>query len=251
MDCWQAMCYPAGMNIVLSTVETAEKTTKETIEVAPGVDVVRITVERRTGTEETCTVGECVVHRIDTQDEHFGEFRIVAPELLERLRLKGWFHDDKDWELVIKEPFQHVLTGKPYTVVRLKTWDNSVYDAGGLRLPVGVHFSYIDGRVNDYSFNLNGLLKHLEGRSDVTLHTERFSDHPIHRIPSYNAGDTCGYHGMSFTWHPNSIVFRQYVAAAAKMDHFDRRAAAHTLMGNDQFRIEPPKEDCDECVDMS
>lgn len=225
------------MDIQVSVQETQETTTTESLTVAPFIEVQRITVERRSGIFWEGKVEERVHHTIETQDKNFGVFCVVAPELLERLRVKGWFLDDKDLALIVKEPFQHIIDGKPYQVVRLRHYDHSLFNLEGQQLPVAMHFSYIDGRVNDYSFDLKGLLKHLQGRKDVTIQCERHSDQPIHRIPSYNAGDTCGYNGLSFIWHPEADLFRQYCAEAAQCDHFGRHAVAHRLMGNDQFRV--------------
>lgn len=229
--------------IRITVQETQETTTTEALTVAPLIEVQRITVERRSGILFDRKVGEQVHHTFETKDEHFGRFCVVEPELLERLRLTGWFHDDKDYELISKQPFSRVLEGKPYQVVRLRSWDHSLFDAFDQRLPVAMHFSYIDGRVNDYSFDLKGLLKHLQGRDDVTIRRERYCDQDIHRIPGYNAGDTCGYNGLSFMWHPTAELFREYCALVKPLDSFGRYDTAHQLMGNDLFRIEPPAED--------
>jgi hypothetical protein len=226
----------------ISTQDVQETITTEALDICPGVSARRITVQRLTGGLMTQEVKEDVHHTIETDDPHFGQFCVVEPELLERLRLTGWFHD-ADYGLISKEPLTRILSLKPYQVVRLRNYDHSLFDLEGQRLPVGVHFNYLDGRVNDYSFDLKRLLAHLQGRDDVTIQRERYCAQDIHRIPSYNAGDTSGYNGLSFIWHPTAELFRQYCAESSKTDHFGRYEAAHPLMGNEEFRVEPPATD--------
>lgn len=234
------MCYFSAVPEIKTTVyETQETTTTQQIELAPGIHAQRVTVVRRTGDQETTAVAESVQHLVETSDPNFGVFAVVEPVLLERLRLKGWFRADKDYELISKQPFTRVQEASPYAVVRLKSYDNSLFDLQGQRLPVALSYDYINGDVNDASFDLKGLLIHLQGRSDVTLHKGRFSESLIHRIPHYNAGDSCGFHGLSFTWHPEVALFREYCVLSAKLDIFERGRAAHQLMGNDPFRVEP------------
>ena len=226
------------MNIKTHTIETREVVTVETVSVASNVDVQRITTVRTTGTQTTSSVTEHVVHHIVTDDTNFGHFAIIEPELIDDLRLTGWFSKEKQWSMVSKTPFTRVMDcQKPYQIVRIKHYDNTVYDVDGKQLPVAIRFNYIDGNVNDYNFDLKGLLQHLKARQDCLLHTERFGNSLIHTIPSYNVGGTSGYYGLEFVWQPTTELFRQYVELASKNDRFFRLEAAHTVMGNDKFRI--------------
>lgn len=243
------------MEIKVHVQETTEKTTTEKIIVAPGVEVCRVTVVRRAVTKgiyggtkvgaPQTTVTEHVQHSHKSEDKYYGAFVVVEPELVEKLRMTGWFADSKEAELISRTPFTRITEGKdkPYVIVRMDNADNRIYDLEGGRLPVAVYFDYGvgSGAVNDYSFDLPKLLEHLQKREDVTLRKGRWGDSPIQSIPHYNAGDTSGHHHIAFLWHPTVEVFRQYIELSAKGDRFYRHHVAHTLMGNDEFRI-PPRE---------
>ena len=249
-----------SFDIQVSDQETSEKTTTETIMVAPEVAVCRVTVVRQVvGTDEkTTVVTEHVRYtgkptdRTHGPDAHmnFGQFHVVAPELVEKLRMTGWFRDDKDYELLIRQkPFTHVTSGQPFAVVRLVSYDHTLYDVDGLRLPVGMRFAEIDGRANDAHFDLPKLLAHLKTRQDVTLHADPRSitgDPLVFRVPHHNRGDSCGHYHLVFTWHPDVETYREFVKLSERQDRFYRYDVAHTLMGNDEFRIPPRKTEDDE-----
>ena len=230
------------MEIKTSITLTSERTTVEAIEVGPSVEVQRITVTRQTGGNEPVSqFMETVVSNNAPVDPNYGRFVVVEPELLFNLRFNGWFRTNQDYKLISKNPFSRVLANLPYEVIRLKDHDSSAYDVHGNRLPVAVRFNYIDGRVSDYSFDLTALQAHLEARKDVTL-VPGPNGKLIQSIPYYNAGDTTGNYGFNFIWHPDAKAFQKYINLSAKGDFLSRRNIAHTLMGNDKFRIQHPEE---------
>jgi hypothetical protein len=244
------------MDIQISVQETAEKTTTQTIVVAPGVEVCRVTVIRKTDGKRTRQVTEHVRYAGPPSDLthgpeahlNFGQFAVVEPELIERIRMTGWLNHEDDYKLICQKPFTRITkVEKPYAVVRLKSYDHSLYDLEGERLPVGMRFAEIDGRANDAHFDLPKLLAHLKTREDVTLHADprHFGngDPLVFRVPHYNQGDSCGYHHLVFTWHPDVATYREFVKRTEHQDHFYRFDVAHTMMGNDEFRIVESEED--------
>jgi hypothetical protein len=231
------------MPAISTTVhETFEETTTESISVGPEVEVCRVTVVRRSKDGRTTTaVSEHVRHAQKLTGEHPGEFVVVEPELLEKLRLGGWFSDDSEdslhasYKLISKKPFARVLSDEPYAVVRLKSYDHTVFDLEGKPLSVGLRFDYINGRVADKNFDLKGLLKHLEGRADVQLHTERYGDGFFWQVPGYNRDN--GYQYLSFTWSPDHEVYREFRKRVEASTHWDAKyQVAHEMMGNEPFR---------------
>jgi hypothetical protein len=234
------------MDIKTSTKTTLEEATTETITLAPAVEVCRVTVVRKSGDEALTTVTEHVRHTEKPADPNFGDFAIVAPALVEHLRMTGWFRDNKDYELISRTPFTHVTSGKPFELVRIKLYDHSLYTAEGQPLPVAMHFDYIEANTHNRSFDLRKLVEHLQARTDVTLNAPR---HPstrdpfIQPIPYYNAeGGRSEY--VEFTWHPDVETFREYLRTRASGATWDRYPAAHKIMGNDAFRI-PERDDDD------
>lgn len=232
------------MDIKISVQRTEEMATTKTIVVGPGIEVCRVRVVRQSEDgEETSTVSEHVRHTQKSEDPYFGQFSVVDPSLLEKLRMTGWFRDDKDYGLISQEPFTLIKSGKPFEVVRLKNYDHTLYTMDGQRLPVALGFTYIEGRVNDHSFDLLKLLEHLQMRKDVTLHADRSLGAGHHHgqwisaVPYYNRGGMSGQYHLAFTWHPDVETFRKFVASIKGRDSWDRYAAAHTIMGNDEFRI--------------
>ena len=225
--------------------KVAEEVTVESITVGPNVDVIRTTVVRQRGGHKTTTeVTESVRYLGKTDDEYFGQFCVVDPALPEKIRMTGWFRDTNDFKNMVfmGAPFTHILEGKPYVVVRLKSYDHTMYDVENLPLPVGMNFNYIDGGVANDAFFLTGLVDHLKTREDVTLIAPRWADEGkfIHNIPSYNRSRGRDRH-LEFIWHPDVETYRKFQSEVGSSDHWRRYDIAHTLMGNDAFR-KPPKE---------
>lgn len=215
----------------------------KTIQVCPEFSVCHVSVAR------VAEDGSCeLVQREETrptvapEDPYFGQYCVVAPELLEKLHKGGWFADSKDFELISRTPFSHVLSGEPYVLVRIKSYDHTLYTPDGLRLPVGILYNEINGRANNAHFDLGKLLSHLEARDDITFNLDRWTKGKVHSTPGYNAGDSCGTRYISFIWHPTVELYREYAQLSEKAGKtiFDHRDIGHTLMGNDTFRI-PPK----------
>jgi hypothetical protein len=233
-------------NITVSTQVTHETTTTEVIELSPLVQVHRVTTARRSdGEDATSSASESVVYLGDKED-NFGGFYIVKPELLDRIRTCGWFDSNEDYDVISKQPFTDVLEGSPYSVVRIKDYDHTLYDLEGEHLPVAQYFDYLDGRVNDSVFDLKKLLEHLQNRKDVTLLKEEYSNSFVSRVPYYNEGGISGYNFISFIWHPDVEVYRAYRKLINKADYLNRLNKAHTLMGNDQFRVVQSEEEGNE-----
>ncbi len=223
-----------------------EIVTTKSIQVCPEFSVHHVSVSR------VAEDGSCeLVQREETRstvvpkDPHFGHFCVVKPELLEKLHKGGWFPDHKDYELISKTPFTHVLSGEPYVLVRLRHYDHTLYTPDGERLPVGVLYNEISGRANNAHFDLGKLLSHLEARDDITFNLSRWTNEKVHNTPGYNAGDSCGTRYISFIWHPTVELYREYarLSEAAGKRVFDHRDIGHTLMGNDTFRIKRREDD--------
>jgi hypothetical protein len=224
----------------LKTIQ--EQVETQTVEVAPGIEIQRITTLRISSENTASDIQEKIVDNNIRNDKNFGQFVLVEPSLLNSLQRTGWFSDNKNYSLVSKKPFTRYFETEPFEIIRLKTWDSTVFDLSGEYLPVARHFNYIDGQVCDAYFDLKALMKHLKSRSDVTIMTD------IEPIPHYNAGFGCGNYCFEFLWHPDTELYREYQKLAEDKDSWESRNIAHTLMENDQFRIDPPK-DCEDFDD--
>jgi len=237
--------------IQTTVVKTLEETTTETIPIAPNVEACRVTVVRtgpKGGHRSPTEVKEFVRHIHKVKDENYGGFVVVAPELRERLRMNGWFQGS-DWELIHQEkPFTHVTAGNPYEVVRLKSYDHTLYDAKDKPLPVGMRFRYLSGGVDNRNFDLTKLLDHLQKRKDVTLLKHYGEGSYIHSIPHYNC-ESGRSKCLAFIWHSDVRTYRRYTKKLSTLRaSFDRYAVAHTMMGNDKFRLpEKTTTRCCEC----
>lgn len=212
-----------------------EKTTTESIAVGPQVEVRRITIVRTHGphVQETTTreTKECVTFTGKVDDENFGFFVVATPKLLESMRMEGWMADGFEGEIAEK-PFSYIQSGKPHVVVRLKTYNHTLFDVEGQHLPVGMRFSYLDGNVASNAFDLDGLLAHLKARNDVTLDFDT-----VQEIPYYNR-DVDRTHHISGVWRPDVDVYRQFRAElGGNADSWRRYELAHKFMGNDNFRL--------------
>lgn len=237
------------MKIRTEVIATLEEAMEEIIELAAGIEVVRRTVVRhQDGSPKTTEVTEKVRHSRVSEDKYYGQFVVVSPILLERLRLKGWFPDPDDWKLVSPKPFTHVVSGEPFEVIRLDHSNHRLFDVESRRIPVALYFDYMTsaGRVNDYYFDLKALVKHLKTREDVRVVNGRWGDKEIQSVDHYNAGGTCGHQFVSFMWTPSAEVFREYVGKIIGVrEPWDQRDIAHTMLGNDPFRVAPRIEDND------
>ena len=234
------------MKPTVKTHEATERITTESLEVGPGVHVQRIRAVRQELGAETETVTERV-EGPPQEGEYPGHFYVVEPELLENLRVTGWLGDFK---LVSETPFTRCTSGKPYRVVRLKSYDHTLYDLDGLPLPVGLHFDYMGGSVNNRSFRLEPMLTALEARDDCQIATERYGKQKVQSVPHYNSGDGSGTRFVQFTWGPSVELYREYrkLVAAAGPEVWDaRHTVALTMMGLDQYRL--PKRDSEDSDD--
>jgi len=226
--------------IKVSRHEVRELVREQSIQVGPGLEVRRVTRVRLDRGSRTRVVEE-TVQGPAVEGEHSGQYCVVEPELLEKLRVKGWFHDDK-YELISKKPFTRVKSGKPYRVVRLRGYDHTVFDEAGLPLPVGVWFDYMggSGSVNNCTFRLGPLLTALEARDDVQIGTERYGDSKVQSVPGYNRGGGSGTRFVQFCWGPSVELYREYlglVAAQGPKVWDAKHTVALTMLGLDGFRL--------------
>jgi hypothetical protein len=224
------------MDFTRTSQTASEKITTDTIEVGHGVEVCRKTVLRREGSKRTTKTIEYVKpsnppKQINLDDGHLS---LVKPELLKHLQMTGWFSNDEYYKLIVQEkPFTHIQDGKPFEIVRIKSYDHSLYAMDGTRLPVAMYFDYTNGGVSDRCFDLRKLCAHLLSKKDVTLIEEPYRDSFFHTIPSYNSES--GNLHLTFIWHPDAVTFRKFVKANG--NHLRRYETAHKILGNDQFRI--------------
>jgi len=234
----------------VSRHEVRELVTEQSIPVGPDVEVRRITRVRLDRGTKTLTIEE-LVEGPSVPGEHPGAFCVVEPELLDKLRTTGWFTDDRDYGLISKKPFTRVKQGKPYQVVRLRSYDHQAFDISGEPLTVGLWFDYMTGQVNNSTFRLGPLLTALEAREDVTISTERYGDSKVQSVPGYNRGGGSGTRFIQFCWGPSVELYREYRALVEAQDKsvWDaKHKVALTLMGLDVFRLpaRDPSEDASE-----
>ena len=220
------------MEIVTKNFQEVHDITTDTV--AVGADVV---VERVTTT--TSVGGQSEVQRIRGPKLNEREVLcVVEPELLEKLRSRGWFIDSDDYEMISKTPFSRVVSGKPFEVVRLCTYDHSLCNMAGERLPVGLNFDSINGYITDKNFDLEALLEHLKKQSHVTINANSRNGSLIQS----DLYDNRRY--ISFTWGPPVDLYRDYLSRISpETAYFSRYEVALTMLGCDEFRLEPKNED--------
>jgi hypothetical protein len=224
-----------------SILKTSEEVAIEAIQVGPNVEVRRVTTVRTSGDDTTTKVLESIVYTGETPNKDFGQFYVVPPSLPEKLRLTGWFADRDDYKLLSKTPFTHVLNGEPYVVIRLKSYDLTMFDVEGQPLPIAMPFCYY---IDDNVFYLQdgpglcaGLIDHLKTRADVTLIAPQHADEGdfIHKTPP-------DYH-LKFIWHPDVETYRRFRAELGDED-WRRYELAYTYMGvNDAFRLQEGRQE--------
>jgi hypothetical protein len=220
-------------SVVIKIHEASERITTESLEVGFGVKIQRIRVVRQEQGKETETVTE-KVEGPPIKGENPGSFCVVEPELLEKLRITGWFIEDN---LISKSPFTRCTSGIPYRVVRLKSYDHTLYDLDGLPLPVGIFFDYISGSVNNTTFRLEPLLTALEARNDVRIIPDRYGN-KVQSVLGYNGGSLVTRF-VAFIWAPGVELYREYrqQVVTNKSIWDAKRRIALTMMGLGQYRI--------------
>lgn len=168
------------------------------------------------------------------------DLRLVPTDILEVARTLGFSSfEDALYRRYKAEPgvydalYDTLVAGTMTAdnLVRIKTYDHTLYDRHERPLPVAIHFSYIDGNISERDYDLEKLAAHLLTRNDVALSGARYagwhSDRPekgfkptkakeaILRIPSYNAqsGRT---HTLNFIWQPSVEDYRKLRAYMAE-----------------------------------
>ena len=125
--------------------------------------------------------------------------------------------------------FDAAESGRDGVFVRIEPAENVVVDLDGTPLAHAVTFDYVDGGVTESRFDLDALLEHLRGRSDVrfphvdvagNVDTFRDADVPaVVDVPSYNR--EMGDRTLPFVWTPSRELF-----VAARDEARDRAKAS-------------------------
>lgn len=142
-------------------------------------------------------------------------------------QISGW-HEVVPLLIRYETLYPKLLVAEPDTrmpseeLVRDPTEGSShrLFDVEGRPLPVGMHFSYIDGRFDNGTYDLNKALEILRKRDDIRFIAEdRWQKAgEINRIPGYNAErgrDQC----IAFMWMPSVEDYRRMVAKCEEYGH--------------------------------
>ena len=171
----------------------------------------------------------------------------VSNFTLELYCCRGWIYeneispDDKKLLEYSYKPYTHFVFLD--TIVRFDNASHMIFDVHDNALPVGIHYEYIQGSINDKYYDLHKLRKYLSERGDIMELSE------ISPIPYYNKGDGKNFH-FSFIWKPNYADYNrmwQYCKQHKKRHSSVLiRSAVEDLdlLGMNQFKKNPQEKCC-------
>lgn len=112
---------------------------------------------------------------------------------------------DRDRRRAIREDiFDYIVEGGDLDkIVRIKTYDHTVWRLDGTIYPTAILFDYISANMNNRAYDIDRAFQILSERSDVTFldNNHRPTAGKILRIPYYNS--ECGETYLSFAWRPS------------------------------------------------
>jgi hypothetical protein len=137
------------------------------------------------------------------------EFDLVSSKTLEGLRSRGWHYGQEErLEWVLSDPFDVVSSGADCHVVKFLHDCHMLEDSAGAKLPVGIHFGYIEARMDNCTYDLDKAVAILKKNPNIEFTYARPGSggiygeppDPIQRMPYYQQSPASYY--LSFWWAP-------------------------------------------------
>jgi hypothetical protein len=124
------------------------------------------------------------------------EFKLAGQATFDYLAKNGWFRDDAGYALVNEDlpAYDSFVAGTADTpqMIRYDFSSNLAFNVDEELVPVGLHFSYLDGRMHDGVYDLKKaaacLLKNKQVRFTKSL---KMADEAIEEVPHYNQSRGC------------------------------------------------------------
>lgn len=137
-------------------------------------------------------------------------------------------------EVEDKMPFTAFTSGNASldNVVRIDSSSHMLFDRNGEVLPVAIHFSYMNGNMNDGAYRLKLAADLLSNNLQVRI---KNSDHRgvIHEVPYYNSEDGCR-EGLEFDFLPTvEDVRRMWVVQKKLNKQYPSTCAHHAIFDLD------------------
>lgn len=138
-----------------------------------------------------------------------------------------WMTDEERAELVLRagtifsrnaqiekrSVFEYASQDREGGVVRADHYNGTWMNGDGSLIPVGIHFDYTDGMIDNAHYDLTRVLEILSKRDDIT-----WVDQRVKRIPSYNASETRSQY-LEFWWTPSLEQYEAYRAVQCWSRH--------------------------------
>lgn len=146
----------------------------------------------------------------------------LTPDEREELSRKGGMLFVKNSQIEKRSVFE-CAQGMEGGVIRANHYDSTWYEADGTLIPVGIHFCYMDGLMDNEHYNLDLVLEILSLRDDITWVGQK-----VKAIPHYNASETRDRF-VEFWWTPSLEQYKLY----RERDAFSRHAVVfdHDMLG--------------------
>jgi len=141
------------------------------------------------------------------------DFELVTPKIMEGLRRRGWnYGQEERLEWALPHPFDAVRSGKEgkdFHIVKFLNDCHMMEDSAGKKLPVGMHFDYIDANMNNKSYDLEKAVEILNKNPNIDFLYDQYKpDDPIQAIPHYNVSEGSSRY-LGFWWAPTVKEYRR------------------------------------------
>jgi hypothetical protein len=141
--------------------------------------------------------------------KHIEHLQFCDPKILELWRTTpyGWgnFYEQLD-QLCVDTPYTYVQTNGVDSglLLYVSSWDNRLRTFDNQVLPQATTFNYMNGHIDESTFDLEATLSKLKDRTDLVWFGERCEEvePAIASIPWYNSQEGRSMH-LQFYWRPS------------------------------------------------
>lgn len=143
-------------------------------------------------------------------------------------------------DYIISNPYSYLKENnkEKADIYMISVSDYTLRNVDGLEYPKCIHFDYINARVHDYNYNLNELLKVLQGRNDIVFNKlPRGQENLIQHIPHYNCADYKNFF-IDFNWCPSKEDYDKVLKFQREKKHL----SYYQYIISDIFGVKPLRE---------
>lgn len=189
------------ISVAYETIECTYKYKWERLHYNKSHQLVRKTTITTKGSNEPVT---SVVEYISGEDykHSLKDVVLFSPELLESCRRKGYrvLFENEEYHLLVDNPFTFYREG--HKLVLLDRSCERLSDLNGKALPMAIYFSYLNGNMDNWNYDLDKTKKYLKNRQDISELS------PIEDIFHMNQSRHCNK-CITFKWQPNTEEYRR------------------------------------------